>query len=93
MTEKISNDVKPSKNTDTKQLNATFFNDTAIELELLEKQLRLDKHFSKRRQRDQAFVELAFKALQYCVECYKRESSTKYPTYEAMMAYVTSNAD
>lgn len=91
MTDTSNNHTKSNTKQDIKHLNATFFNDAAIELDLLEKQLRLEKHFSKRRERDQAFSELAFKALQYCVEQCKTQSGAKYPSYEEVSNYLSSN--
>lgn len=90
MTDKIENKAKARNKQDIKHLNATFFDDTAIEIDLLEKLLRMEKHFSKRRERDQAFIELAVKSLNYCVEQCKIQLGAKYPSYEDICNYLSS---
>ena len=87
-----TSDVKKlkKKKADMKQLSAIFFDDSAVELDLLQKQLfRADKKFSQKRQRDQVFVELAFKALNSCLEQCKSELSVKYPTYENLLSFLS----
>jgi hypothetical protein len=90
MNENISEDINKSKNTDIKHISAIYLNDSAIEVELLQKQLfRNNRQFSKRKAKDQAFIELATKALNSCIEQAKSTISTKYPTYDDISDFLS----
>jgi hypothetical protein len=83
--------TKTAKNNDIKQISAIFFGDNAVELDLLQKQLfRSNKTFSQKRQRDQAFAELAFNALQSCINQCKLNLSVKYPSYEDIVTFLSA---
>ena len=90
MNENISEDINKSKNTNIKHISAIYLNDSAIEVELLQKQLfRNNRHFSKKKAQDQAFIELATKALNYCIEKSKGTISTKYPAYDDICDFLS----
>ena len=55
-------------NSDMKKITASFTGDEAIELELLEKALRLDKLTKTKSQRDNAFFGLALDALRKAIK-------------------------
>jgi hypothetical protein len=90
MNENNSEVTNKNKNNDIKHVSAIYLNDSAIEVELLQKQLfRNNKQFSKKKAQDQAFIELATKALNNCIEQCKNATSTKYPTYDDICDFLS----
>jgi hypothetical protein len=73
---------------DIKKINATFTGEEAIELELLEKSLRIDKFSKSKSERDNLFFNLALNALQKTIQNYAKVNNLKYPFYEQIKAYL-----
>jgi len=77
-----------SQQNDIKKITATFTGDQAIELELLEKSLRLDKLAKTKSERDNLFFSLALDSLRKSIIKYSKQHGTKYPSYEQMKDYL-----
>lgn len=60
----------------------------AIELELLEKSLRIDKLAKSKSERDNLFFGLALDALQKTIHSYNKAHQVKYPSYNQIKAYL-----
>jgi hypothetical protein len=73
---------------DIKKIIATFTGEDAIELELLEKSLRIDKLAKSKSERDSLFFGLALIALQKTINTYNKEHQLKYPSYEQIKNYL-----
>lgn len=73
---------------DIKKITASFIGDEAIELELLEKSLRLDKQFKTKSERDNHFISLALDALGKCIADCSMSLLTKYPSYNEVKQYL-----
>lgn len=78
---------------DIKKLTATYTNDDAIDLEILEKSLRFDKNYKLKTERDAAFIALAMDALRFVIEDYKRLLKVKYPSHEDIALFVKKKLD
>jgi len=73
-----------------KKISATYLGDEAIGVDLLEKSMRVNKLFRSKAERDTALVSLGLSALKYCAEVYKKQHSVKYPSYEDILNFLTS---
>jgi hypothetical protein len=73
---------------DIKKITATFTGEDAIELELLEKSLRIDKLAKSKSERDNLFFSLALAALQKTIDSYNKAYQLKYPSYEQIKDYL-----
>lgn len=73
---------------DIKKITATFTGEEAIELELLEKSLRIDKLAKSKSERDNLFFGLALAALQKTIDSYNKTYQVKYPSYDQIKAYL-----
>jgi len=76
-----------AKNKEFKRVNATFFDDEAIEVEILEKALRIDKLTTTKTERDTALVRLAIHGLRFAIDTYSKASSVKYPSADQMKIF------
>lgn len=79
-----------TENSDFKKISSTFFDDEAIELELLEKSLRIDKLGKVKSERDKAFLRLAFSGLKFAMDSYKSANAIKYPSAEQLSEFFAS---
>lgn len=76
-----------SNNKDFKKILLILFEDEAIELDLLEKLLHLDKLGSTKSERDKVFIRLAINGLIFTIDSYKSAKKIKYPSAEQLIEF------
>jgi hypothetical protein len=75
----------------TRRICADFFDDPAIELDLLEVQLGINRAYRNKGERDTALMELAVLSLKKHVAAYSGLNGDKYPSYADVAAWLESD--
>ncbi|MBE7563637.1 MULTISPECIES: hypothetical protein [Acidithiobacillus] len=75
----------------TRRVCADFFDDPAIELDLLEVQLGINRAYRNKGERDTALMELAVLSLKKHVAAYSGLNGDKYPSYADVAAWLESD--
>ncbi|WP_215843914.1 hypothetical protein HHS34_004390 [Acidithiobacillus montserratensis] len=74
----------------TRRVCADFFDDPAIELDLLEVQLGINRAYRNKGERDTALMELAILSLKKHVAAYSGLNGDKYPSHADVAAWLES---
>jgi len=75
----------------SRRICADFFDDPAVELDLLEVQLGINRAYRNKGERDTALMELAVLSLKKHVSAYSGLIGDKYPGHEDVAAWLESD--
>ena len=75
----------------TRRICADFFDDPAVELDLLEVQLGINRAYRNKGERDTALMELAVLSLKKHIAAYSGLMGDKYPSYADVTAWLESD--
>lgn len=79
-----------SENIATRRINAEFIGDAALEVDLLERALRIDDEFKTKSARDNAIASIAVTALSAAVKDCSAKTGKRFPSYQDVLAFLGS---